>query len=79
MHSLSLPVSSRTDLSGVDDRHKGLPIVLQRAAALWMRELGLEWIWRLMQEPKVKFVRYVLGTPLFLIRVYLLKQHIRGV
>ena len=34
MHSLSLPVSSRTDLSGVDGRHKGLPIILQRAAAL---------------------------------------------
>lgn len=39
---------------------------------LWMRELGLEWIWRLIQEPKVKFNRYVIGTPLFLYRTFIL-------
>lgn len=47
-------------------------------APLWMRELGLEWVWRLLQEPKAKFTRYVLGNPLFLLRIYLLKQHVRG-
>ncbi|KZN37495.1 WecB/TagA/CpsF family glycosyltransferase [Pseudoalteromonas luteoviolacea] len=47
-------------------------------APLWMRELGLEWIWRLMQEPKAKFNRYVIGNPVFLFRVYVLKQSIRG-
>jgi len=47
-------------------------------APLWMRELGLEWVWRLMQEPKAKFNRYVIGNPIFLFRVYVLKQSIRG-
>lgn len=43
-------------------------------APMLMRELGLEWIWRLRQEPIIKFKRYVVGTPLFLIRTFLLKQ-----
>ncbi|MDK2594741.1 WecB/TagA/CpsF family glycosyltransferase [Pseudoalteromonas obscura] len=47
-------------------------------APLWMRELGLEWVWRLMQEPKTKFNRYVIGNPVFLFRVFILKQSIRG-
>lgn len=43
-------------------------------APLLFRELGLEWVWRLLQEPKVKFKRYVIGTPTFLVRTFLLKQ-----
>lgn len=43
-------------------------------APMVMRELGLEWIWRLRQEPLVKFKRYVIGTPQFLIRTFLLRQ-----
>lgn len=43
-------------------------------APLFMREVGLEWIWRLIQEPKAKFGRYVVGTPQFLIRTFLLRQ-----
>ncbi len=38
-------------------------------APLWLRELGMEWVWRLMQEPKAKFKRYVLGNPAFLYRI----------
>lgn len=38
-------------------------------APIWMRELGMEWIWRLLQEPKAKFHRYVIGNPLFLYRL----------
>ena len=45
-----------------------------KRAPLFMRELGLEWIWRLMQEPKAKFSRYVIGTPEFLIRTFILRQ-----
>lgn len=41
-------------------------------APLWLRELGFEWIWRLLQEPVTKFKRYILGTPLFLFRIYAL-------
>ncbi|WP_194867983.1 WecB/TagA/CpsF family glycosyltransferase [Pseudoalteromonas sp. PPB1] len=47
-------------------------------APMWMRELGLEWVWRLIQEPKAKFNRYVLGNPIFLFRVYVLQQALRG-
>lgn len=39
-------------------------------APMWMRELGIEWVWRLIQEPKAKFHRYVIGNPIFLFRCY---------
>lgn len=39
-------------------------------APLWMRELGLEWSYRLMQEPGRMWRRYVIGNPLFLFRVW---------
>jgi len=41
---------------------------IQRAP-LWMREMGLEWLFRLMQEPGRMWRRYVIGNPLFLWRV----------
>lgn len=34
-----------------------------------VRRLRLEWVWRLVLEPKRLFRRYVLGNPLFLLRV----------
>lgn len=40
-------------------------------APRWMRELGFEWIYRLIQEPTAKFERYVIGNPLFLARLFL--------
>jgi N-acetylglucosaminyldiphosphoundecaprenol N-acetyl-beta-D-mannosaminyltransferase len=47
-------------------------------APLWMRELGMEWIWRLIQEPKAKFSRYIIGNPLFLIRTFILNHASKG-
>lgn len=38
-------------------------------APIWMRELGLEWVWRMLQQPGDKWRRYVLGNPIFLARV----------
>jgi N-acetylglucosaminyldiphosphoundecaprenol N-acetyl-beta-D-mannosaminyltransferase len=38
-------------------------------APVWMREMGLEWVFRLMQEPGRMWRRYVIGNPLFLLRV----------
>lgn len=38
-----------------------------RAPALF-RAAGSEWVWRLMQEPRRLFVRYVLGNPVFVAR-----------
>ncbi|MBK8961692.1 MAG: WecB/TagA/CpsF family glycosyltransferase [Candidatus Competibacteraceae bacterium] len=39
-------------------------------APLWLREIGLEWVWRLAQEPGRMWRRYLLGNPLFLYRVW---------
>jgi len=38
-------------------------------APKWMREIGLEWVFRLMQEPKRMWKRYIIGNPLFIFRV----------
>lgn len=43
-------------------------------APSWLRELGFEWVWRLLQEPVRKFNRYVVGNPVFLIRTFILNQ-----
>jgi N-acetylglucosaminyldiphosphoundecaprenol N-acetyl-beta-D-mannosaminyltransferase len=39
-------------------------------APQWMREIGLEWLWRLIMEPRRMWRRYVVGNPLFLFRVW---------
>jgi len=39
---------------------------------MWLREIGMEWVWRLLQEPRNKFNRYVIGNPLFLYRTFFL-------
>lgn len=41
-----------------------------RRAPPWLRELGLEWLYRLLQEPGRMWRRYVIGNPLFLYRVW---------
>jgi len=38
-------------------------------APQWMRQYGLEWVFRLMLEPRRLFRRYVIGNPLFLMRL----------
>ncbi|MGZ4968204.1 MAG: WecB/TagA/CpsF family glycosyltransferase [Methylobacter sp.] len=38
-------------------------------APVWMRRLGIEWVYRLMQEPGRMWKRYVLGNPKFIARV----------
>lgn len=38
-------------------------------APAWMNKLGIEWVYRLAQEPRRMWRRYVLGNPLFLARV----------
>ena len=47
-------------------------------APLWMRQMGLEWMFRLGLEPRRLFRRYVIGNPLFLtraLRLASLKHH----
>ncbi len=38
-------------------------------APVWMREVGLEWVYRILQEPGRMWRRYVIGNPLFISRV----------
>ncbi len=42
-------------------------------APRWLREIGLEWCYRILQEPGRMWRRYVVGNPLFLARVLLWK------
>ncbi|MFC1832271.1 WecB/TagA/CpsF family glycosyltransferase, partial [Thermodesulfobacteriota bacterium] len=35
----------------------------------WLRELGLEWVYRMIQEPGRMWRRYIVGNPLFIFRV----------
>lgn len=44
-----------------------------RRAPRLMRRLGLEWLHRLVHEPRRLFKRYVLGNPAFLVRSLLFK------
>ncbi len=37
-------------------------------APAWMNALALEWLWRLLVDPRGKWKRYVLGNPLFVWR-----------
>lgn len=41
-----------------------------KRAPLWVRQLGMEWAYRLKQEPKRMWKRYIIGNPLFLIRAW---------
>ena len=42
-------------------------------APLWMRKCNIEWCYRLYNEPRRLFKRYIIGNPLFIIRVFLSK------
>ncbi|MGH2698605.1 MAG: WecB/TagA/CpsF family glycosyltransferase [Actinomycetota bacterium] len=45
-------------------------------APSWMNRVGLEWVHRLLKEPRRMWRRYVLGNPLFVWRV--LRSRLRG-
>lgn len=40
-----------------------------KRAPMWMRQTGLEWVYRLVQEPGRMWKRYIVGNPVFLWRV----------
>lgn len=42
---------------------------VEHRAPDWMLRLGLEWLWRLGQDPAGKWQRYLIGNPLFLYRL----------
>lgn len=41
-----------------------------KRAPLFMRETGFEWVYRMIQEPKRMWKRYIIGNPKFLYRVF---------
>jgi N-acetylglucosaminyldiphosphoundecaprenol N-acetyl-beta-D-mannosaminyltransferase len=47
----------------------------RKRAPLWMRKIGLEWLYRLFQEPRRLWKRYILGIPLFIF--YVLRQKVK--
>ncbi|WP_319757769.1 WecB/TagA/CpsF family glycosyltransferase [uncultured Sphaerochaeta sp.] len=42
-------------------------------APLWMRKIGLEWVWRLLLEPGRMWRRYIVGNVVFIVRLMKLK------
>jgi N-acetylglucosaminyldiphosphoundecaprenol N-acetyl-beta-D-mannosaminyltransferase len=41
----------------------------KRAAPVWVRQAGLDWLWRLASEPRRLWRRYLVGNSLFLARI----------
>ena len=37
----------------------------------WLRAIGMEWTWRLLQEPGRMWRRYLIGNPVFVLRAWL--------
>lgn len=46
-----------------------------RRAPRWMNALGVEWCFRLLQEPRRLWRRYVIGNPVFLLRAWQDRHH----
>lgn len=42
----------------------------------WWQEHSLEWLYRLIKEPKRMWRRYVIGNPLFLLNIHKEKSHV---
>ena len=40
-----------------------------KRAPVWVRKLGLEWVYRLVQEPRRMWKRYIIGNIKFIILV----------
>jgi N-acetylglucosaminyldiphosphoundecaprenol N-acetyl-beta-D-mannosaminyltransferase len=65
-----LPLLETTLMFGVGaafDFHAGL----MPQAPGWMQRSGLEWFFRLLQEPKRLWRRYLVNNPLFISRILL--------
>ncbi len=45
-----------------------------KRAPRWLRDIGLEWVFRLLMEPRRMFRRYIIGNPLFLRRVHAVRR-----
>jgi len=68
---------SRLDADGIFSMGACLDFYTGRTARgpRWLTQFGLEWATRLVTEPRRLFGRYMIGNPLFLLRV--LKEQVR--
>lgn len=62
----ALGISVQIGVGGLFDFYSGR---ISRSPR-WLRDIGMEWTWRLIQEPGRMWRRYVLGNPAFLYRVW---------
>jgi N-acetylglucosaminyldiphosphoundecaprenol N-acetyl-beta-D-mannosaminyltransferase len=58
---------------------EGLRVIAgtKKRGPVWIQKLGLEWLIRLLFQPKRLWRRYVLGIPLFVLRVFNEKLNLR--
>jgi len=70
----ALGVSVAIGVGGLFDFYSGQ----NKRAPLWMREAGLEWVYRLILEPRRMFKRYILGNVVFITRVLRYGKRSRG-
>ena len=49
----------------------------KKRAPLWMRKSGIEWMYRLYLEPGRLWRRYIIGNPLFMLRILRWKKNRR--
>ena len=66
-HRPLLTVSALIAVGAAFDFHAGL----LKQAPRWMQRSGLEWLFRLFQEPRRLAFRYLMYNPLFIVRVVL--------
>lgn len=71
-HLLDTGVAVAMGVGGLFDFYSGR---IARAP-VWMREMGMEWVYRLIQEPGRLWKRYLVGNGLFLYRV--LRERLLG-
>ncbi|MDD5596617.1 MAG: WecB/TagA/CpsF family glycosyltransferase [Victivallaceae bacterium] len=64
-HFDELPCRLMIGVGGLFDFYSGRI----KRAPMWVREIGMEWIFRLAMEPGKRFKRYLIGNILFLWRV----------
>ncbi|MCK4983245.1 MAG: WecB/TagA/CpsF family glycosyltransferase, partial [Victivallaceae bacterium] len=72
-HYDELPCRLMIGVGGLFDFYSGNI----KRAPLWLREMGLEWIFRLAMEPRKKFKRYTIGNSSFLWQVLRWKRKMR--
>ena len=64
-HLAKLTVKVVMGVGGLFDFYSG---TISRSP-VWMRKMGIEWVWRLMMEPKRMWRRYIIGNIEFLWRI----------